>query len=104
MKPSLFQLRRVAFAMIGLMTGKMASAQNANAVLAITNNASGASIRVTDLNNRTWSVQASSDFVNWSEVEKVRVHNGSFTAAAKTLLPANVFFRALAAESAERTI
>ena len=105
MKPKLFTMRRMTCVAALLVIGQMApSAQNANAILGITNNAGGASIRVTDLNNRMWSVQASSDFVNWSEVEKVQVHNGYFQAGSKAIAPGNVFFRALAAESGARTV
>lgn len=66
----------------------------ADSNLAIDASASGTSIKVTDAANRSWKIQSSSDFANWSAYADIKVHNGHFTMERKPLESGNVFFRA----------
>jgi cytochrome c peroxidase len=95
MKPSLLTVQR-AILMAGLAGVELSVlGQNTNATLAINRDATGASIRVSDSGNRAWSVQASTNFIDWMEVETVQVHNGYFETGSKSFGGANAFYRAL---------
>ncbi len=96
MKPSLLSVSKGAAALVFLigMTSRGADT-TIHSTLAIQNAASGSSIKVTDSGNHAWSIQTSSDFATWKEVEKIKVYNGYYECAQKALLPGNVFYRAL---------
>jgi cytochrome c peroxidase len=89
MKPSLLPLTAALLATL-VSSG---AAESTNATLAITSSKTSASIKVTDPANQGWSVQYSSNFVNWIELEKIKVFNGFYECGNKPLLPGNVFFR-----------
>ena len=46
--------------------------------IAPTNGGIVASVKFNDAGNHVWLLQSSSNFVNWTEVESLKVHNGSF--------------------------
>ena len=43
-----------------------------------TNGGIAVSVKLNDAGNHVWLLQSSSDFVNWTESEALKVHNGSF--------------------------
>lgn len=92
MKPSRLLLLESALAISIFI--HPARAQSANATLSISSGASGAAVKVVDPANRSWSVEGSSDFVNWTEIEKIKVYNGSYQCVGKPFSPGNLFFRA----------
>jgi cytochrome c peroxidase len=54
------------------------------------------SVTVTNSGNQVWILQSSSDFVHWTELEALKIHNGSFTRNyTRDPGPAAVFFRAV---------
>lgn len=54
-----------------------------------------ASVKVADAYNRVWALQSSSNLTTWSEVEALKIHNGSFSRSfARDAAKPNLFFRA----------
>jgi cytochrome c peroxidase len=92
MKPSRLHILESVLALSIIVHAASAS----DATLAITSSASGAALKITDPSNRSWSIQASSDFVNWTEIEKIKVFNGSYQCSGKPLSPGNLFCRSTA--------
>jgi cytochrome c peroxidase len=97
MKPSLLSVIKPAAASVLILLGmaQPAAAQTTNASLTIVPSSAHASIKVSDPGNYSWSIQTSTDFKTWSEVEKIKVFNGFYQCASKAVLPGNVFYRAL---------
>lgn len=98
MKPSqVFRFRSLALVLVAGTVATRAADTN-NPTLSITNGLNGVAVKIADPGNRTWSIQTSADFSVWTELEKIKVHNGLFNCSGKTILPGNLFYRATAAE------
>jgi len=105
MKPShrLFVQSAALVLILGSLSARGVEVTNAN--LTITPANAGASLKVTDPGNHTWSIQTSSDFSIWSELEKIKVNNGSYNSGGKTFSPGRLFYRAaVAADPIESSI
>ena len=79
------------------MIGSSARAQMAPSStlgIAPTNGGILASVKLNDAGNHSWILEGSSNFVNWTEVDAIKVHNGSFQRrfAAEVTSP-QFFFR-----------
>ena len=51
-------------------------------------------VTIADPGNRVWILQSSSDFLNWSEIDAWKLHNGSFHRSLSAAAP-SAFFRAV---------
>src|SRR5437870_3240200 len=70
------------------------TAQNVNALLSIQTSPSSAAVKIIDAANNAWSIQTSSNFVDWTEIEIIKVYNGAYECGGKPILPGNIFYRA----------
>ena len=97
MKTSLLQsVAALVFAAVSVTNGVSATGIPPSSALTLTttNNGNATRVTVSNAGNQVWTVQRSSDLANWTDLENLKIHNGTYSKTFSNPTGLPIFYRA----------